>query len=519
MTMCRPAFLLLFLLAARPSLANWSESSLPHWSLSGACFNVCSVNGSAVQAGSMGGMPVAVQTLAQSDEPVPAAWSNARFSCANGTGGVVYAVATDGTGKWYVGGSFTMVNGTQNLSVNHIACFDAKTNTWSPLGNASGNGVNGEVRAIVVVGNSVIVGGEFTQANVGSSSPVSVNNLARFDLSTQTWSPLGSEAGNGVNGRVYALSVLGSRIFVGGDFTQANVGSAAQVPANHLAMFNVRNSTWSALGTAGGNGVNGVVYAIASVGEEVFIGGDFTEANCGGAVLKANAIARFHLTANRWSTLGSGGGNGVSGASQPAVYALAVSGEDVFVGGEFTQVNAGSPILANYIARFHTGTNTWSPLGKPPGNGVNGAVNAIAVLGNSVFVGGFFTKANLGATLPVMASYVARFHLDSQTWSVLSSGSGVNNEVYAIAASGNDVFIGGNFTQANVGGSATVSASFVVRFNAGTNTWSVIGFELGYQHRNFQDAQPSAKQAQSLQSDALVVAAAVGGSKTALMLT
>jgi hypothetical protein len=119
-------------------------------------------------------------------------------------------------------------------------------------------------------------------------------------------------------------------------------------------------------------------------------------------------------------------------------------------------------------------------LGTAPGNGVNGAVNAIAVLGEYLFVGGFFTKANLGATSPVMASYIARYSLTTNAWSVFSSTSSINNEVYAIASSGQDVFIGGNFSPPNPGASLPAPTGAVVRFNVSTNTWSVIGLDIGH---------------------------------------
>jgi N-acetylneuraminic acid mutarotase len=400
------------------------------------------------------------------------AFSWPTFSSPNGGNGIIYAIATDGAGNWYVGGNFTLVNSSPGVSAHYIARFHAPTNTWSALG--SGNGLNGEVRSIAILGNSLFVGGEFTQADAGSASPVSVSNIARFDISTNTWSALGLGAGNGVDGRVYAITTLNHLVFVGGDFTRANVGSPSPTSADHIAIFDTKTNTWS---NAGSSGVNGVVYALAALGEDIFIGGDFTQVT-GRSSLKATGIVRFHTKATQWSNLGSC--SGVSGTSQPAVYAIAVSGEDVFIGGEFTQVNVGSSLTANYIARFNTARNTWSALGTAPGNGVNGAVNAIAVLGEYLFVGGFFTKANLGATSPVMASYIARYNLSTNAWSVFSSTSSINNEVYAIASSGQDVFIGGNFSPSNPSASSSAPTSVVVRFNVSTNTWSVIGLDIGH---------------------------------------
>ncbi|HOA06068.1 MAG TPA: hypothetical protein PKH86_09500, partial [Candidatus Fermentibacter daniensis] len=66
------------------------------------------------------------------------------------------------------------------------------------------------------------------------------------------------------------------------------------------------------------------------------------------------------------------------------VLALAVSGTDVYVGGDFTQAG-GSP--ANYIARWDG--SSWHSLGS----GVDKWVYAIAVSGTDVYVGGDFTQA------------------------------------------------------------------------------------------------------------------------------
>jgi hypothetical protein len=190
------------------------------------------------------------------------------------------------------------------------------------------------------------------------------------------------------------------------------------------------SGTWSSLGTGSSNGVSGAVNALAVVGNEVVVGGAFTSA--GG--VSANRVARFNTQTNTWSTLGTGSSNGVSGGFFPYVAALAVVGNEVFVGGSFTQAGG---VSANYVARFNTLTNTWSSLGSGSSNGVSGGivsgVNALAVVGNEVVVGGYFTSAG-----GVSANRVARFNTQTNTWSSLGTGSsnGVNNYVNALAVVG-----------------------------------------------------------------------------------
>jgi hypothetical protein len=182
-------------------------------------------------------------------------------------------------------------------------------------------------------------------------------------------------------------------VVVGGDFTEAG-----GVSANSVARFNTQTNTWSSLGTGSSNGVNNYVNALAVVGNEVYVGGDFTEA--GG--VSANGVARFNTQTNTWSSLGTGSSNGVSGGIVSAVNALAVVGNEVYVGGDFTEAGG---VSANRVARFNTQTNTWSSLGTGSSNGVNYWVQALAVVGNEVFVGGEFTLAG-----GIASTFIARWN-------------------------------------------------------------------------------------------------------------
>jgi len=378
-------------------------------------------------------------------------WSSLGTGSSNGVNNWVFALAVVGN-EVFVGGRFTSAGG---VSANYVARFNTQTNTWSSLGTGSQNGVNSDVYALAVVGNEVVVGGSFTLAG-----GVSANFVARFNTQTNTWSSLGTGSSNGVNNTVTALAVVGNEVVVGGTFT-----SAGGVSANYVARFNTQTNTWSTLGTGSNNGVNDWVFALAVVGNEVVVGGRFTSA--GG--VSANSVARFNTQTNTWSSLGTGSSNGVSGSRNPilpipSVSALAVVGNEVVVGGSFTLAGG---VSANFVARFNTQTNTWSSLGTGSSNGVNNTVTALAVVGNEVVVGGRFTSAG-----GVRANNVARFNTQTNTWSTLGTGSsnGVEGRVNALAVVGNEVYVGGEF--ASAGG---VRANNVARFNTQTNTWSTLG--------------------------------------------
>jgi trimeric autotransporter adhesin len=432
--------------------------------------------------------------------PNSGTWDNLGGGVTSSGGGfaAVYALAVSGNDV-YVGGIF---NQAGSVSANNVARYDGSG--WSRLGTPAQNGVFGQVNALAVSGNDVYVGGFFSQA--GS---VSANYVARYNPNSGTWDNLGGGVTSSGGGfvAVRALAVSGNDVYVGGFFSQAGTGSGA-VFANNVARYD--GSGWRALGSGGGNGVNGPVYALAVSGNDVYVGGIFNQA---GGSSGFNNVARYNPNSGTWDNLG--GGVTSSGGGFAAVYALAVSGSDVYVGGIFNQ--AGS-VSANNVARYDG--SGWSRLGTPAQNGVFGQVNALAVSGNDVYVGGFFSQAG-----SVSANNVARYNPNSGTWDnlgggVTSSGGGFV-VVYALAVSGNDVYVGGVFNQAgsvsannvarydgtgwnNLGGgvsfggssgvvyalavsgndvyvggffsqAGSVSANNVARFNVGTNSWRALG--------------------------------------------
>src|SRR6185369_1412025 len=123
---------------------------------------------------------------------------------------------------------------------------------------------------------------------------------------------------------VYALAVSGTNLYAGGGFKKAGGN-----PAKLIAKWD--GSNWSALGS----GMNNLVYALAVSGSNVYAGGGFTTA--GGS--PATNIAKWD--GNSWSALGPGLGGGFVGTSL-GVYALAVSGTQLYAGGNFT-TSGGNP--------------------------------------------------------------------------------------------------------------------------------------------------------------------------------
>jgi fibronectin type 3 domain-containing protein len=130
-------------------------------------------------------------------------------------------------------------------------------------------GTNGVVKAVVHIGNTVVVGGTFTQIadNGGAGSSVLPrSNIAAFDATTgaplQGWAP-------SIDGEVDALAVSadGTKVYAGGDFATANGLPRTRLVALDAATGSV-DPTWQP--TAGAK-----VRALVVAGTRVYLGGSF----------------------------------------------------------------------------------------------------------------------------------------------------------------------------------------------------------------------------------------------------
>ena len=374
--------------------------------------------------------------------------------------GSVYAVAANGTDV-YVAGEFTSIG---NVSAKNLAKWNRSSGVWSSLGD----GVNGVVHAIAISGSDVYVGGNFTAAINPGGSSVAVYSIARWTGSS--WAALGAAAanGNGVNGDVAAIAINGSNIYVTGEFNIARNSASASVSANGVVRWN--GSAWSALGSGSGATGNGVsspghyyIYAIAVNGNDVYVGGSFTKAyNNNGSEISANCVARWNSATNTWAALGTGNGPGTNGVNGD-VLAIAVNGSDIYVAGAFTSTynSSSAQINSQHIARWNG--SAWSALGSGTsagGNGVNSSVTSLAVSNGVVYVGGEFDTAYNGTGGGVNTDCIARWN--GSAWSAV--GDGMDSSVFALAANGADLFAGGDFTVAR-NSNGSVNASNVARWN------------------------------------------------------
>lgn len=262
----------------------------------------------------------------------------------------------------YVGGNFDSAAPV----VGGGAVTDSRTGALLP----SSPRIAGSVRACIPDGRGGwFIGGEFR--GVGS---VPRANLAHIYASgrVDAWSP-------DPDGPVYALTISGHTLYVGGTFGTFSGQQRSNVAGVDLETMAL--TSWSP------QVQGGYVFALLPARDRVYIGGGFYFV--GGEIRPGLAAVDIHSgQLARWDP-GLAGGDGT-------VYALALHNDTLIVGGSFGQMaGAGRFHLAAFD--IQTGLLTsWSPrLGRIPLNfHFDGGyrVFAMALHGDHFFVGGSFNR-------------------------------------------------------------------------------------------------------------------------------
>jgi len=264
--------------------------------------------------------------------------------------GSVFTISPSENGI-YAGGDFTNIG----QEVSHW-----NGSSWEALGS----GANGPVFASVSKGDTLYIGGRFTQAG-----GINVNYAAMWDGAQ--WHTLGS----GFNSYVETLTFYKDDLIAGGYFTEADGNSAS-----HIAKWD--GESWSEFG----GGVEDNVFELAADTENLYAGGNFVKAG----PIWASYIAKWD--GQNWNAMGDGiiGVRGISffedyviAASQYAIHAwdgetwhqaggiandfiddVEVVGREIYVAGRFTQIGS---VVSGYFGHYTVNNSPKEvPLVQPP---------------------------------------------------------------------------------------------------------------------------------------------------------
>jgi hypothetical protein len=325
----------------------------------------------------------------------------------NVPGGQVLTAVPDSQGGWYIGGTFTTVNGQPRKHFAHIRS-DKTVDPWDPSPNHW-------VKSIYYSGNKIYVGGMFD-----SIAGQPRGHGAAFDTSGNLlpWNP---KADNDIS----AIQPVDDKVFVGGTFESLGGQSfryllgSVDSSTGALTNWNPPNN-----GPLGSFAINKFIYA----NHQIYMCGSFTILNGVSRMTLAKMDEKGNIN-TAWNPGATIVGNFVSNISL-------IDGK-LFVCGDFTSLG-GQP--RKNIAALDTATGlatAWTPAST------NGAVRSIVRNGSKLFIGGNFTA--IGAK---QVSYLSA--LDLATGAAANWNPSVNNVVFNLAAWGSTVYAGGYLTASGV---------------------------------------------------------------------
>jgi PKD repeat protein len=237
--------------------------------------------------------------------------------------------------------------------------------------------IDGIVWQQVIIGNVAYAVGQFNTARPAGAAPgtntVARNNILAYDLTTGNLITSFTASLNGM-AKTIAASPDGSKLFVGGAFSQVNGVSRPYVAA--------LNPTTGALITSWAPKVNSRVVALTVSNNAVYMGGWFSGV---GSVSrpKLAAVSTSNASLLSWNPVPAGGD----------INTLLVSPDDskVVVGGSFTTLN-GSSNPGYGLGAVNTGTGgllPWAANGLVRNGGTQAAILSLASDGTSVYGTGY----------------------------------------------------------------------------------------------------------------------------------
>lgn len=333
------------------------------------------------------------------------------------TGGIqVYRVLSDGSGGWFVGGEFTIVDDTTRNNLAHIQSDGTLDTGWN-----AGINSNGHVYDLILDGSDLIISGNFVTVDGESRSKVA--KVSVTDGTVQAWNPP-AFSNNPVKAIALDDDVSPTVIYVGGSFTTLNGNTH-----NRLAALDYSAATevaWTP-------DVNNQVYDMIVAGSYLYVGGAFTTIDAA----SHGRLATYDISTPASPSLDASNTN-----ANNIIWSLATNGTELYVGGQFTSIDGDAGI--DRVGKFDISTtpedpasvSTWTPN---PTNIVRGI--ALDDTNNTLYIGGDFGTVDASSRRRVAAldvTAVATPYLTS--WDASAS-----SDVYTVDVTSTKVYLGGRF--------------------------------------------------------------------------
>lgn len=322
------------------------------------------------------------------------------------------------SGKVLMGGAFNAVQYFQRYYLASLSHNTGKCSSWDPS-------VSNIVYGLAVNNSEVFAAGVFDDVYI-TTTPVSRSGVASWNLSTYnltSWNPQVYLNGSLTSSDVYALSVSGSNVYIGGAFDSVGTERRNNIARLNSVTGNV-DATWNP-------NADGYVRDLLLDNTTVIAGGDFSFFRW------AN---RSYLAAIKHST---GQWNAWNPLLDYHVYDLATTNSSIYAAGNFDYVNNN---FQPGIAKFNLSDgnlNGWNPTLYYYGSPNSADLFAIAVNGSHVYIGGQFDSTGV-----VQRKFIA--DINESTAAVSSWNPSLNSTVYDIGVSNNAVVTGGSFYNSGI---------------------------------------------------------------------
>ncbi|MES9972535.1 MAG: delta-60 repeat domain-containing protein, partial [Candidatus Thiodiazotropha sp.] len=366
------------------------------------------------------------------------------------------APAVDASDDLYLGGEFIAYNGTASN-------FLARLNSDGTLDTAYGaeSGVNSFVNSIVPAtdgSGDLYVGGYFTIYNGTTNSYSQIIRLNRdgtVDTIYEEWG-WNSRYKSGVH--CFSTATDGSGdLYVGGGFVvnmRFTNPSLLNIVTNNITRLNSDGSVDATFEV--GNGFDNDVYSISPATDgsgDLYVGGEFTAFNRRYDIPHASSnIIRLNSNGTVDSGFAVGTGFETIDTTQPdwvdlynavnSISPVTDGSGDLYVGGEFNRYNG---VTSSNIIRLNSDGTVDTAFAV--GSGFDGPVRSIISTSDGsgdLYVGGEFTAYN-----GIASNHIIRLHRDGTVDTTFAVGSGFNSPVntLSIATDGSgDLYVGGAFT-------------------------------------------------------------------------
>ncbi|TFK18925.1 hypothetical protein FA15DRAFT_602377 [Coprinopsis marcescibilis] len=227
-----------------------------------------------------------------------------------------------------LGGNFSFQTSGSSSLAQALAIYDTESGSIRAL---VGDQLNGTVRAVLVDGDRLFVGGEF---GLGSES---VNGIAIYDLANDRWDnsglqPLQAAAGSSVVVRsISKTPAQAGHVIVAGSFSQAG-----SLRCQGICMLDVGAKQWKTLGS----GIVGEVASVVYAGDQqdvLFVGGSLAASDNAPA-----NVLQYSFSNSSWIPVGS-----ASDLPGP-VTAIELNNGDARNAFAAGQDGSGQPFLSHY---------------------------------------------------------------------------------------------------------------------------------------------------------------------------